>query len=445
MPDGLVIFADAGDDAAAAVAAHPWFDGVPTDCLFAVRSSGIGEDSPTHSFAGIHETLLDVPRGGLAAAVAACRASARSPRAHAYRQAAGLSVDSIEIAVLIQRMVRSEVSGVGFTVNPITGLADEIVINAARGLGEALVSGSIDPDEYIVRKGTNELLLRHLGEGGANGAAALSDDEIAALAALLQKVEAHYGAPQDVEWCRDGAGFWIVQSRPVTAVRSSDALDLEWTRANLAEVFPDLLSPQSRAAFEELLTKGQRLNLGGLAAPDSELGPPVKSFAGRMYLNLSQARRICRIGGIAPAAMLRSLGHAEAISAEDEVAPRPPIVDLIRALPHFARIAGRHLRAARIVRAHQERMAAYLARVKAIDPSCARRRRAVVEARRVAGPGAGGNADRAAACQRALPRGADPERLRGRRVSIRTPRLPAACRRRAVGQLAAGVRPGRAG
>ena len=125
VPDGLVIFADAGDEAAAAVAAHQWFEGMPADCLFAVRSSGIGEDSPTQSFAGIHETLLDVPRGGLAAAVAACRASARSPRAHAYRQAAGLSVDSIEIAVLIQRMVRSEVSGVGFTVNPITGRADE--------------------------------------------------------------------------------------------------------------------------------------------------------------------------------------------------------------------------------------------------------------------------------------------------------------------------------
>ena len=287
-----------------------WFDGVPTDCLFAVRSSGIGEDSPAQSFAGIHETLLDVPRGGLAAAVAACRASARSPRAHAYRQAAGLSVDSIEIAVLIQRMVRSEVSGVGFTVNPITGLADEIVINAARGLGEALVSGSIDPDEYIVRKGTNELLLRHLGEGGANGAAALSDDEIAALAALLQKVEAHYGAPQDVEWCRDGAGFWIVQSRPVTAVRSSDALDLEWTRANFAEVFPDLLSPQALAAFEELLTRSAapqrgrpgRARLGAWTAGEVVRRPDVfQPLAGAPHL----PDRRHTAGGDAPVAGTR--------------------------------------------------------------------------------------------------------------------------------------------
>ena len=94
VPDGLVVFADAGDDAVAAVAAHQWFDGVPADCLFAVRSSGIGEDSPAQSFAGIHETLLDVPRGELAAAVAACRASARSPRAAAYRRASGLSAET---------------------------------------------------------------------------------------------------------------------------------------------------------------------------------------------------------------------------------------------------------------------------------------------------------------------------------------------------------------
>ena len=147
VPDGLVLFADAPEEAIAAVASHEWFERVPSDCLFAVRSSGIGEDSPAQSFAGIHETRLNVPRSELAAAVAACRASARSPRAFAYRQASGVDVDSIEIGVLIQRMVPAVVAGVAFTVNPLTGQGDEIVINAARGLGEALVSGAIDPDE----------------------------------------------------------------------------------------------------------------------------------------------------------------------------------------------------------------------------------------------------------------------------------------------------------
>ena len=269
--------------------------------------------------------------------------------------------------------------------------------------------------------------------------------EITALAALLRKVEAHYGAPQDVEWCRDEAGFWIVQSRPVTAFHSSDALDLEWTRANFAEVFPDLLSPQALAAFEELLIEAQRLNVGGLAAPESELGPLVKSFAGRMYLNLSQVRRICRIGGMPPAAMLRSLGHAEEIAAEDEVAVRPPVGDFLRALPDFARIGGRHLRAGRIVRAQLARMAAYLARLKAVDPSRLSDAELWAEIEEWLD-------EQPAELQTVLllacvifQESADPERLQGGRLSLRTPRLPAACRRRAVGQLAAGVRPGRPG
>ncbi len=190
-----------------------------------------------------------------------------------------------------------------------------------------------------------------------------------ALAALLQKIEAHYGAPQDVEWCRDEAGFWIVQSRPVTAIRPADTPDIEWTRANLAEVMPDLTSPQVLAYFEELLNAAERVTLGRLAAPEAELGPLLKTFGGRLYFNLSQIRRVCRAGGIAPAGMLRSLGHAEAISAEDEIATRPPAGDVLRRLPDFARIAWRHLRAAPIVRATLARTAASLAQVKAVDPS----------------------------------------------------------------------------
>jgi len=369
VPDGLVVFADASDGAIAAVAAHEWFDSLPAGCLSAVRSSGLGEDGATHSFAGIHETMLDVPRGELATAVAACRASARSPRADTYRSASGLAHDPKDIGVLIQQMVRAAVSGVAFTVNPLTGANDELVINAARGLGEALVSGVIDPDEYIVHKTSGEQLLRRLADDGTNGAAALSDEDVAALAALLRKIEAHYGAPQDVEWCRDEAGFWIVQSRPVTTAAPAGARDIEWTRANLAEVLPDLTSPQALAAFEDLLNTAERLSFGRLMAPDAELGPVLKSFGGRLYFNLSQLRHVCRIGGYAPATMMRSLGHSEAISAEDEIATRPPVGEFLLRLPDFARLASRHLRASQIVRTQQARTEAYLARLTAADPS----------------------------------------------------------------------------
>ena len=80
-------------------------------------------------------------------------------------------------------------------------------------------------------------------------------------------------------------------------------------------------------------------------APDAELGPVLKSFGGRLYFNLSQLRHVCRMGGYAPAAMLRSLGHSEAISAEDEIAVRPPVVEFVLRLPDFARLAARHMRA----------------------------------------------------------------------------------------------------
>ena len=139
VPDGLVVFADAGESAIGAVASHEWFDAQPAASLFAVRSSGIGEDSAAHSFAGIHETMLDVPRGGVAAAVSACRASALSMRAETYRSATGLATESKDIGVLIQRMVRAEVSGVAFTINPLTGAQNELVINAAREIGRAHV------------------------------------------------------------------------------------------------------------------------------------------------------------------------------------------------------------------------------------------------------------------------------------------------------------------
>jgi pyruvate,water dikinase len=368
VPDGLVVFADAPDAATGAVVSHRWFESVPPGCLFAVRSSGVGEDGPVQSFAGIHETLLNVPRSELAAAVATCRASARAPRAYAYRRATGLDTASIEIGVLIQRMVQPTVSGVGFTVNPLTGQPDEIVINAARGLGEALVSGAIDPDEYIVRKGTGELLLRRTGDG-SNGIPAMQDGDIAALAVLLREIEAHYGAPQDVEWCCNDGGLWIVQSRPVTGTRPANAFDIEWTRANLAEVMPDLTSPQALAVFEDLLDAAQKLNLGRLAAPADELGPLIKTFAGRPYFNLSQLRHVSRKGGMAPATMLRSLGHAEAISAEDEIAPRLAAGDVVRLLPDIARLAWRHLRAASIVRATLARCADALTDAKAVDTS----------------------------------------------------------------------------
>src|SRR5262249_46459353 len=154
VPDALVITPETQDAEIDRLASLPWFETVDSAATFAVRSSGLDEDGRGHSFAGIHETELDVPRSGVARAVRRCRASAQSRLAATYRQARG--IEARGIAVLVQVMVRARASGVAFTLNPATG-ADEIVIDSAFGLGEALVSGRIDPDEYVVAKGDRSI------------------------------------------------------------------------------------------------------------------------------------------------------------------------------------------------------------------------------------------------------------------------------------------------
>lgn len=376
VPDGLVIPTDATDADVRQLASDPWLASLPADALFAVRSSGIGEDSEGHSFAGIHETQLNVRRDQIVEAVVGCRRSATSEQAIAYRKARGLEDedDDDRIGVLVQRMVPAVTSGVAFTVNPITG-ADEIVINAAPGLGEALVSGRVTPDEFRLRKSDLGVLSSRRVSDTSDTSEVSEASDLATLGRLLVRIEQLYGAPQDVEWCHDGQQYWIVQSRPVTTRRELitknselSTPDAEWTRANLAEVLPDQVSPQALSVYVDLLNLGERRFFGRLMAPDSELGPIVTSFHGRMYFNLSQLRHVTRLAGAAPADMLRSLGHSEQIRPEDEIATRPPLRDLLRVLPDFLRLAVNDLRAKHVFRDHEARTEQALARLAAVDP-----------------------------------------------------------------------------
>jgi pyruvate,water dikinase len=365
VPDGVVVPSDATDSDVRALPGHAWLASVPAGTRFAVRSSGLGEDSAGHSFAGIHDTQLNVDRDELVEAVLVCRRSAQSDQARAYRQARQLHDEAAHIGVLVQVMVPAVTSGVAFTVNPVTG-ADEIVINSAPGLGEALVSGRIAPDEYRVRKSDLSLL----------SATKVSDTSgTGELAGLVLRIERLYGAPQDVEWCHDGRQYWILQSRPVTTHAQVGSLksevrtpEPEWTRANLAEVLPDQLSPQALHVFVDMLTVGERQFFGRLMAPDAELGPIVKAFHGRLYFNLDQLRRVTRTVGAAAADMLRSLGHPEQIRPEDEVAPWPPLRDVLPALPDLLRIGFNDLRAGRLLRRHEQRTEEILAEL-AVDPA----------------------------------------------------------------------------
>jgi pyruvate,water dikinase len=180
------------------------------DAALAVRSSGVAEDLPDASFAGQHETVLDV-RGpeALLGAVRRCWASAFGERAAAYR--AGRDQAGANMAVLVQRQIHADAAGVAFTANPVTGNREETLVSAVRGLGERLVSGQASPDEWIVR-GT-EVVSQVVSEG------ALTAEHVRAVADLARRVEAHLdGVPQDIEWAIAGSELFLLQARPISAL-----------------------------------------------------------------------------------------------------------------------------------------------------------------------------------------------------------------------------------
>ncbi|MDI1446533.1 PEP/pyruvate-binding domain-containing protein [Polyangium sp. 6x1] len=204
----------------------------------AVRSSATAEDLPDASFAGQQDTYLGVlGKEALLDAVRRCWASLFTERAVVYRADRSIDPRDVSLAVVVQRLVHARAAGVLFTANPVTGRRREAVIDAAPGLGEAVVSGATNPDHLEVRVDTGEIVTRRLGDkrvviealpgGGtrheerADGSAeaSISDAEARALAAMGARVEAHFGAPQDIEWAIDPEGkILLVQSRPITTL-----------------------------------------------------------------------------------------------------------------------------------------------------------------------------------------------------------------------------------
>jgi phosphoenolpyruvate synthase/pyruvate phosphate dikinase len=180
---------------------------------YAVRSSATAEDTPTASFAGQQDTYLNI-RGAEAVLehVRRCWASLFTDRAVVYRRRNGFDHRKVHMAVVVQRMVDAQASGVLFTADPVTGNRNVSTVDAVAGLGEDLVSGLVTPDAYRVRGG--EIVERTL----AGRTPVLTDDQVVELVRLGRRIETHFGAPQDIEWCRDATGLRIVQSRPITTL-----------------------------------------------------------------------------------------------------------------------------------------------------------------------------------------------------------------------------------
>jgi pyruvate,water dikinase len=206
--------------------------------LVAVRSSATAEDAGDTSFAGMNQTFTNVSESELLDRVVDCWASLFGSRVFAYRAARDVE-DEPAIAVVVQQMVDAERSGVMFSADPARGDRSQVVIEAAFGLGEVVVSGAVEPDTYVLSKDGPRLVSVRVGHQGfevrrgADGREVrtelsseegarrvLSDDEAVSLARVAQRVERHYGTPQDLEWAIANGETFLVQSRPITTLRT---------------------------------------------------------------------------------------------------------------------------------------------------------------------------------------------------------------------------------
>lgn len=206
----------------------------------AVRSSATDEDGSAASFAGQHDTYLNIAGiDAVAEAVIRCWASFSSERALAYRRQQGLPLDAVRPAVLIQHLVVADVSAVVFSANPVTGKRDEIVINVTWGLGESLVSGTVTPDTYLVRKADLTVTSRDIGDKQRMTVVipegtrevdvprllrrqpALDDAQAVEMAQLARSLEEAMGFPVDVECAFSGGRLYLLQCRPITRLPAS--------------------------------------------------------------------------------------------------------------------------------------------------------------------------------------------------------------------------------
>ncbi|MEW5727916.1 MAG: PEP/pyruvate-binding domain-containing protein, partial [Pseudomonadota bacterium] len=243
------------------------------DCWLAVRSSAVGEDSASASFAGILDSVLNIAPGpDLLLAVRKCWNSAFSARAIGYRARMGIEAEDAFPAVVVMAMAEAECAGVAFSCDPRTGREDRVFISANFGLGETVVGGRVDPDEYCVnvgfhspdyrieerRIGRKELVSRPAAGGGTkevtgdgSGRASMPDKDLLRLARLVVRVKDALGSgevDQDVEWVWNASGFWLVQARPVTTrpLYTYDALRGEptlWTNGNIRDSLPMQIRP----------------------------------------------------------------------------------------------------------------------------------------------------------------------------------------------------------
>ncbi len=272
----------------------------------AVRSSCIAEDLPGHSFAGQYDTYLGIANlKDCIEAVKKCWASLWTLRAYEYRERNGFDHLKINMAVIVQSLIPADTSGVVFTADPVTGRRASIVIEACFGLGEALVSGKVTPDRFVVDKKKLKLLSSTISNKKIEGvldadgtvkenallneksnSSSLDKKQIKQLTKLAKKIEAEFGCPQDIEWAICKKEIYLLQSRPITALPPEKSWEDRqiWCNNPAKEVIPDVVTPATSSVIERML--------------DDFIGPVFRSLcmdrgnhpiyglvAGRLYFN----------------------------------------------------------------------------------------------------------------------------------------------------------------
>ncbi|MFD0577395.1 PEP/pyruvate-binding domain-containing protein [Dactylosporangium darangshiense] len=269
---------------------------------YAVRSSATAEDLPTASFAGQQDTYLNiVGPAAILRHVSRCWASLFTERAVTYRQRNGIDHRTVHMAVVVQRMLFPQAAGILFTADPVTGNRKVATVDAGFGLGEALVSGLVNPDVFKVRDGevvakaiaAKQRSVHALPEGGTQEQAidpqrqeqpALTDAQVVRLVQLGRRIEAHFGCPQDIEWCLVDDGFQIVQSRPITTLfpipESGDGENHVYLSVGHQQMMTDAMKPLG-LSFWQMTTPAPMAVAGGrlfvdvtqrLASPASRAG-----------------------------------------------------------------------------------------------------------------------------------------------------------------------------
>ncbi|MDK1025342.1 MAG: PEP/pyruvate-binding domain-containing protein [Gammaproteobacteria bacterium] len=260
--------------------------------IYAVRSSATAEDSANASFAGQHDTYYYVNNDSLLRMVKKCWGSLWTDAAMSYRSSQGIEHTSVRMAVVIQEMIQSDISGVTFTANPLTGDKDEIVSESTWGMGAAIVDGRVSPDRFITRRGDMSLSHRSIADKKFMVPArleqpdsprlvevplelrqkeSLTPDQLATVTAWAIKAENHFGSPQDIEWSFHNNNFYMLQSRPITAMGAKEedtSIEGQYVLFKaMAENFTGPLYPLTADLFIRSL-------------------PMMEMINGRVYLNM---------------------------------------------------------------------------------------------------------------------------------------------------------------